>query len=127
MAEKPAPTIAIVNDDEVVRDSLTALIEAHGFNVSNYALGRDFLRHHAARAADCLVLDSQLPDITGLDVLKSLRDRRDWTAAILITGVYDPDVHAKGRALGATAVLHKPVAHSELLAAIQKALASKKP
>jgi len=127
MTKKPAPSIAILDDDEVVRDSLVAVMEAYGFNVSHYASAREFLGRDSAQAVDCLLLDVHLPEFTGLEVLKSLRDRGDAAAVILITGVFDPTIHAKGKALGAAAVLHKPIAHSVLLAAIHQALATKKP
>src|SRR5579863_9569594 len=123
---KPAPNIAILDDDQVVRDSLVAVMEAYGFKVSDYASAREFLGRDSAQVADCLLLDVHMPEVTGLEVLKALRDRGDATAVILITGIFDPTIHAKGEALGAAAVLHKPIAHSVLLAAIHKALATKK-
>src|SRR5579872_5996982 len=122
-AGNPAPTIAIVNDDAVVRDSLVGLMEAYGFNVSNYASSREFLGRDSAHHADCLLLDAHMPEVTGLEVLKLLRDGGDATAVILMTGIFDPTIHTKGKALGASAVLYKPIAHSELLAAIHQALA----
>jgi two-component system, LuxR family, response regulator FixJ len=126
-ARKRASTIAILDDDAEVRDSLVALMEAYGFNVSNHASAGDFLGRHCAQAVDCLLLDVHMPEVTGLELLKSLRDRGDATAVILMTGVFDPNIHANGEALGAAAVLHKPIAHSELMAAIHQALAAKKP
>jgi FixJ family two-component response regulator len=119
-------TIAIVEDDRAVRDSLVALIGAHGFNVRDFALGRDFLNTQDARAADCLVIDNHLPDMTGLEVVNSLRDRGDPTPAILITGFFDSIGHAKGGTLGVAAVLYKPIGHWDLLDAIRQALVSEK-
>lgn len=127
MTKGITPTVTVVEDEHEVRDSLAAVISAHGFNVASFASGRDFLDGHSAGATDCLVIDIHMPGVTGLDVLKSLRTSGDFTPVILITGIIDPHVHERGRALGAAAVLYKPMVLSELLATIQMALATRKP
>ena len=119
-------TIAVADDDEAVRESLAVLIEAHGFHVRAFASGQDLLTGHAAEPAHCIVIDYHMPEITGLDVLQTLRDRGDSTPAILITGVPDSALHVKARMLGAFAVLYKPLTHAELMVAVHGALATGK-
>jgi len=119
-------TIAVADDDEAVRESLAALIEAHGFRVRAFASGRDLLKGHADDPAHCIVLDHHMPEITGLEVLRALRDSGDSTPAILLTGVPDSALHAKARMLGAHTVLYKPLTHAELMVAVHGALATGK-
>jgi len=126
MAGNLMPTISIVDDDEAVRDSLAGLIEAHGFTARTFATGRDFLDGHSAGASQCLVLDHHLPDIKGLELLKTLRVRGDSTPTIILTGFPSAFVHVQAKSLGALAVLHKPVTRVALLVEIQRALASAK-
>ena len=118
-------TIAVADDDEVVRESLAALIEAHGFSVQAYTSGRALLEAQATRPADCILVDWHMPQLTGLDVLKSLRARGDSTPLILITGMPARGLDEKARAMGALSVLHKPLTPGELLAALHGALATR--
>ena len=118
--------VAVADDDEVVRESLAAVIEAHGFHVLAFASGRELLDGHAAERADCILLDHHMPEINGLEVLRTLRDRGDSTPAIIVTGVPDNTLHAKARMLGAFAVLFKPASPAELMIAVHGALAMSK-
>ena len=67
-------TICIVDDDEAVRDSLHALFEAEGFDVTAFASARDFLDDGLVRAG-CLVTDLRMPDMNGLELLAALAGR----------------------------------------------------
>jgi FixJ family two-component response regulator len=121
-----AASIAIADDDEAVRESLAALIEAHGFEVHVFASGRALLEGQASNPADCILVDRHMPHFTGLDVLEQLRASGDPTPLILMTGLPDSGLRAKARALGAFSVLQKPLTQAELLAALHGALAAGK-
>ena len=127
MTTKPLPTIYVVDDDEVVRDSLKALLESRHFNVLDFESGREFLERRAVSAASCLILDVHMAGMSGLELLKILRDQGDSLPTVLITGRIDPTVRAEAKALGAVATLDKPVSHQLLFATIQQALASRAP
>lgn len=116
------PTICIVDDDEVVRDSMRAVLESRRYAVSDFASGSDLLASDAAARADCLVLDIHMPGMTGLDVLRELGLRRIATPVILITGRSDAAIVAQAKALGAVALLDKPVSHAMLFETIRRAL-----
>ena len=124
MMESSAPTILVIDDDDMVRDSLRALLESHGFNVVDFESGRLFLAGRQGICGGCVLLDVHMPEMTGLDVIKALRDTGDQVPVILITGRSDPLVEAKAVAYGAIAVLDKPLAHPLLFAAIGRALGS---
>jgi FixJ family two-component response regulator len=112
--------IAIADDDEAVRDALALLIDTYGFVVRAFASGTDLLQAHEAAQSHCIVTDQQMPGLTGLEVLQALRARGDTTPVILITGKPDTALHAKAEALGAAAVLLKPLSPAELTAVLHK-------
>ncbi|MSP50645.1 MAG: response regulator [Alphaproteobacteria bacterium] len=122
----PGPTIAVIDDDDVVRDSLKALLESRNFAVTEFDSGRQFLHWVADATAQCLVLDVHMPDMNGPDLLKILRDRGNAIPVILITGRRDRETDERARELDVVAVLDKPVAHTVLFATIEKALGGAK-
>ena len=122
MAE-PA-TIFIVDDDEVVRDSLKVLLELRKYQVFDFGSAAAFLagRGVAAAPAGCLLLDIHMPDMTGIELLRQIRSEGDQTPAILITGRRDAATQSHAQSLGAVALLDKPISHPALFSAIDKAL-----
>lgn len=117
------PTIVVIDDDEVVRDSLKVLLETCRFNVREFESARAFLasRQHLP-SADCAVLDIHMPDMSGLDLLRELRRAGDQLPVILVTGRREPAAQTQAQSLGAIALLDKPISHPALFAAIDKAL-----
>lgn len=116
-------TIFLVDDDEFVRDSLRALLETRQFKVEDFPSGRQFLKEHGPDADGCLILDIHMPEMSGIDVLKELRVRRDMTPVILMTGRRDRDIETQAEALGAVALLDKPIPYGKFFAMIEQALA----
>jgi len=114
-------TIHIVDDDDVVRDSLKVLLESRGYSVEDYTSGRDFLSRRDGNAA-CIVLDNHMPEMTGLDILRTLRQAGDNIGVIMITGRWDAATRAQAEALGVIAFLDKPVPHQRLFSEIDRAM-----
>lgn len=121
-ATRRPPTICIVDDDEVVRDSMRAVLESRSYAVTDFASGADLLAFGASGGADCLVLDIHMPGMTGLDLLRELRARSVATPVILITGRSDAGIVAQAKALGAVALLDKPIGHAVLFDTIRRAI-----
>ncbi len=121
------PVIYVVDDDEVVRDSLVALLQTRSYEAVGFASSRDFLDLPAPAAEGCLIVDVHMPGMTGLELLELLRSRDDQIPAVIITGKRDAAVVAKAAELRAIAVLDKPIAHPSLFAAIHKALGPSAP
>jgi two-component system response regulator FixJ len=117
--------IYVIDDDEIVRDSLKALFEAHDFIVAEFGSGLEFLRSQDSIEIDCLVLDIHMPEMTGLELLKELRNRGEQVPAILITGRSNAAAEVAAKALGAVALLDKPIAHPMLFDALKRALAAR--
>lgn len=120
----PKPAILVIDDDDMVRDSLKALLESRDFVVTDFESGRQFLQQADDVTAQCLLLDVHMPDMSGPDLLKILRERGNAIPAILITGRRDTATEERARELGVVAVLDKPVRHATLFAAIEQALAT---
>jgi len=114
----------VVDDDEFVRDSLTAMLQAYGFDVAAFASGADLLAQRGKAAATCLVIDQHMPGLAGLDVLVELRNRLASPPTILITGRIDPEIEQRARQLGVVAILQKPFAAARLVSLIRHAIAT---
>lgn len=120
-----APTnIWVVDDDEFVRDSLTAMLEAYGYSVSAFASGLDLLAQYRNGTASCLVIDQHMPGLAGLDVLAELRGLRAAPPTILITGRLDAEIEQRAHLLGAVAVLEKPFPAARLVSLVERAIAA---
>ena len=116
------PTIAVVDDDDIVRDSLRALLETRQYTVVDFADGDSFLSRDLGILLRCVLLDVHMPGKGGFDVLKALREAGDMTPVILITGRNDRLLEARARAEVAVTMLDKPLAQARLFAAIESAL-----
>jgi FixJ family two-component response regulator len=115
--------IYLVDDDDAVRDSLSFLLESHGFNVSAFASVAEFEDAYRPNGKACLILDHHLPGVSGLEFLASPEGAALRIPVIVITGGADPSISARARALGVAAFLEKPVTETPLLVAIENALA----
>lgn len=115
-------TIHLVDDDDAVRDSLGALLEAHGFAVRTYASGLEFLNGDHRADIGCLVLDLHLPQMGGFELMQECVSRRIPLPVILITGRTDSGIRRRAADAGVV-VLDKPFTDQALLSAISAACA----
>jgi two-component system response regulator FixJ len=126
MTAKPAARIYVVDDDDVVRDSLKALLEIRGYGVRDFESGADFLSAAPDMAGCCVILDVHMPGMTGVELLRRIRARSPAddpaVPAILITGRRDSQIQAQADELGVVALLDKPLSHGLLFGAIDRAL-----
>ena len=118
----PKPIIFIVDDDPSIRLALENLLSSFGQQVKTYATAQDFLRDCPHNPAGCLVLDVQMPGLSGLDLQGELRHAGIHLPIIFLTGHGDIPTTVRAMKAGAIEFLTKPVSDSELLAAIDQAL-----
>jgi two-component system, LuxR family, response regulator FixJ len=118
-------TIDLVDDDDAVRDSLRALLESGGYNVRDYASGVLYLQRSNEPPGDCMIVDHHMPEMTGLELLESLRTSGDKTPAIILTGRYDPSLEPRIAQVNVIALLHKPVDDEQLFDWLDKACGKK--
>jgi FixJ family two-component response regulator len=117
------PLVAVVDDDESVRESLPDLLRAFGFDAAAYPSAEGFLAAGMAETANCLVLDVAMPGMTG-PALKRELERRGRNIPIIFITAHES--LADGERLikeGAVACLFKPFDPSALIDAVRAALA----
>jgi FixJ family two-component response regulator len=116
----PTPVVFIVDDDLSVRESLQSLVHSAGWQAETFASAKDFLARPRVVTPSCLVLDVQLPDLSGLDVQQRVVDRIDLPI-IFITGYTDVPITVRAMKAGAIEFLTKPYQSDVVLDAIQNA------
>ena len=114
--------IAIVDDDLSAREGLSSLIRSTGLQVETFASAPEFLGRPAAETPSCLVLDLQLPGLSGLDLQKQMADSGLEIPIVFLTGHGDIPASVKAMKAGAVEFLTKPFDEEELLRAIQEAI-----
>jgi len=121
------PLIAIVDDDDSLRNSLENLIRSFGFRAQGFPSAEAFLSWRQARDTVCLILDVRMPGMNGLDLQRQMITR-NWRVPIVFITSHADD-HAEARALedGAVAFLYKPCREEDLLSAIEEALRQTRP
>ena len=122
MNDSAQSKVFIVDDDGGVRDGLKAMLESEDQAVEVYANGRDFLDSYDPSRGGCLLLDLNMPVMSGQQVLDALARKGATLPVIIITSVDAPKVEARALQSGAVEVLEKPLDHRVLLDAIQRAM-----
>jgi FixJ family two-component response regulator len=117
------PLIAIVDDDESMREAIKGLMRSIGFDAETFSSADDFLRFPHIRRTACLVTDINMPGMSGLDLHRRLVALGKNIPTVLITAF--PEKNVRASALGADIVgcLTKPFGEQILLDCISSALA----
>jgi FixJ family two-component response regulator len=115
------PTVFVVDDDVSVRESLELLIGCAGWQPEVFASAEEFLSRPRVFAPSCLILDVNLPELSGLDLQKRIADRIDMPI-IFITCYSDVPMVVQAMKAGAVDFLSKPFGDYELLGAIRHAI-----
>jgi FixJ family two-component response regulator len=116
------PIIFVVDDDLSIRLALENLFSSTGQKAETYSTAQDFLRDCPHDPAGCLILDVQMPGLSGLDLQVELNDAGIHLPVIFLTGHGDIPTTVRAMKAGAVEFLTKPVRDSELLAAIHQAI-----
>jgi len=116
------PTVFVVDDDESVRNSLRRLLQSVGLAVEVFPNAQAFLDRARSDAPGCLVLDVQLPGLSGLDLQTELADIDTLLPIVFLTGHGDIPMSVKAMKAGAVEFLTKPFRQADLVDAIRNAL-----
>ena len=114
--------VAVVDDDESVRESLPDLLREFGFAAQAFSSAEELLASDSVGEVRCLILDVAMPGMTGLDLQCELKSRGFKLPIIFITAQKDEAVRARAFEQGAAEFLLKPFSDTALLAALNTAL-----
>ena len=117
--------LSVVDDDEMLRESLPELLREFGFAARAFSSGQEFLSSNYVDETRCLILDVAMPEMSGLDLQQELKRRGQAIPIIFISGQKDEDVRKQAFRQGAVKFLNKPFSDSDLLEAVNAALDGK--
>ena len=100
--------IAIVDDDEPVRDATKRLVRSLGYHASTFASADEFLKSKQVHDTSCLITDVQMPGLSGIDLQEHLVARGHCIPIIFMTGYPNDSVRARAMKAGAVCFLNKP-------------------
>jgi FixJ family two-component response regulator len=116
------PLVAIVDDDESVRESLPDLLGEFGFEARVFPSAQEFLVSDSLGLTKCLVLDIAMPGMTGFDLQQELKLRGNKIPIVFMTAQKDESVRKRALERGAVGFLLKPFSDTALLGALNTAL-----
>ena len=114
--------VHVIDDDEAVRDSLAFLLRSAKLDVRNYESATAFLDALPGLMAGCIVTDVRMPGVSGIDLLRRLRERGIMMPVIVMTGHGDVPLAVEAMKIGAVDFFEKPFDDDALLAAVRAAL-----
>jgi FixJ family two-component response regulator len=116
------PLVYVIDDDASMRDTLSDLLRSVGLRVQTFGSAQEFLRHQQPEEPSCLLLDVQLPGLSGLELQEELARRGSPLPIIFLTGHGDIPTTVRAMKAGAIEFLTKPFRDEDLLQAIDQAL-----
>ena len=114
--------VAIVDDDQSVRDAVGSLFRSMGFRTEPFAGGQEFLGSPNRGAFQCLILDVQMPGMDGLELQQRLAAASYPIPIIFITAYNDENVRTRAMRGGALSFLTKPFSDDALLGAVKSVI-----
>jgi len=119
------PWIAVVDDDPSVLKALRRLLRTRALHPKTFASAREFLAALADGVPECLIVDLQMPEMSGLELHQHLTKNGFEIPTIIITAHDDGDVRRRCESAGTAAYLLKPLQDTTFFAAIENARASR--
>jgi FixJ family two-component response regulator len=113
--------VAVVEDDESVRESLEGLFQSVGYEVLVYISAETLLSSGRLADIDCLITDFGLPGMNGIELLRVAHARRAQLPVIVITARPEPAILTQALAAGARHAFSKPLESTRLLEAVSSA------
>lgn len=114
--------VHVIDDDEALRESLAFLLRAAQLEVKSYASARAFLDGLPDESLGCVITDVRMPDISGIDLLRRLKDLKIGVPVIVVTGHGDVALAVEAMKIGAADFFEKPFDDDLLLASVRSAL-----
>ena len=122
-----SPLVAIVDDDDLLCSSLVDLMRSIGYRAEPYYSAETFLTSVNLFNVRCIVADVHMPGMSGLDLVRNLRERGIMTPVILITALPNPHLDGEAISVGAQCLLRKPFEIESLLDCVERSLPDERP
>jgi FixJ family two-component response regulator len=119
----PSPIVFVVDDEPSILKAVSRLLRSAGIGVETFSSSKEFLERHVRHAHGCIVLDVQMPGLTGLELQNALLTDGVGMPIIFLTGHGDVSMTAKAMKRGAADFLTKPLDSGDLLEAVRGAIA----
>jgi two-component system CheB/CheR fusion protein len=116
------PVIFVVDDDNTLRETIRMVLEAAGREVEDFQSCEAFLQAYVPGRVACLLVDANLPDMKGLELLQKLRASGDAMPTIMITGSNDIAIAVEAMKAGAIDFIEKPFERTDMLDSVTRAL-----
>jgi len=113
--------IAIVDDDEALREAMKSLVRSLGYGVSTFGSAEEFLKSEQVSDTSCLITDLHMPGLSGLDLQDLLIAQGHRFPIIFLTAYPDEDVRIRAMKAGAIGFMRKPCGDEHLLGYLNKA------
>jgi len=117
----PSPTAYVVDDDESIRTLWRWLMESNGIAVKTFATAAEFIESYRNGSAGCLVLDLELPGMSGLELQEYLKCKDIEIPIVFVTGHGDVPAAVSALKGGAVDFIQKPFSYKDVLSLIEKA------
>ena len=114
--------VYIADSDDSVANSIAFLLRSEGISSRVFSLGHDLLRTALDSPPECIVVESLLPDITGLNLMQRLRINRIATPVILLSQAMDSNSQVDALKVGVWDYLEKPFMQQQLVNSVQSAM-----
>jgi two-component system response regulator PilR (NtrC family) len=115
-----AQHILVVDDEQIIRESLSFILKKEGYDVDEAANGKDALVKHGANPFDIIITDIEMPEMKGVDLLKQIRQRTPQTLVVIITAFGSVETAVLALREGAADYILKPINFDDLLYRIKK-------
>jgi two-component system response regulator FixJ len=119
---QPEPTVYVIDDDDAVRQSLEFLLQTAGMTVRGFDSATAFLDVLPEIHSGCIITDVRMPEITGIDLLRRVKELGIDLPVIVITGHGDISLAVEAMKIGAVDFLEKPFDDDKLIAAVRSSL-----
>jgi len=117
------PTIAVVDDDQAIREAMDDLVKSCGYECRLFASAEEFLVFEPRSAIDCMLVDVKMPGLSGIELQAELNKHSQRPPMIFVTSYKDERTRSRAMNGGAFAFLGKPVDIEKLIVCLEQALA----
>lgn len=115
------PRVVIVDDDDDVRLSLANLLQSAGFSTAIFDSGEALIAAQGWEGSRCLIIDVRMKGMSGIDLVRMLRQRRVDAPALILTAQCDAETRRRADRAGASGFICKPFDEDELIGLVAKA------